>query len=378
MSQPRILHVIPSFEWGGTERSVINLSEQFIHRKATIAVVCLGSEGPVKDELDKLGVKTLALNLKHRPARGLISLITFVKKFRPTILMGWLYHSSLICSLVLKHFVGTSVRVVWNMRSMYHISNRNFLLKIAQHFCKLLSHQPDHIIYNSQTGKRDHESVGFCPRQSLVIPNGINVEKFSFSEGKREMIRRSLNIPRDALVIGMIARWDPEKNHLNFLQATAELSPDPARKVYYVLAGRNVDNNNASIQRIISQTPDAGRNYILLGERRDIEDIMSSIDLLVLPSMSEGFPNVIAEALACGTFCIGSDVGDTKGIIDQFGKVFPPGDVESLKSALDKWIQDPFNACSSKREKAAAYIKQNFSLQAIADRFWSLMVFAHR
>ena len=134
----------------------------------------------------------------------------------------------------------------------------------------------------------------------------------------------------------MVARWDPQKDHANLLAAAARLARG-GRDFRCVLVGRGMERNNHTLWQLISALGLAGK-LILLGARNDIPDVMNAIDLHVLSSQAEAFPNVVAEAMACGTPCVVTGVGDASFIVGDAGWVVPPRDLNALADTIEKAI----------------------------------------
>ena len=210
-------------------------------------------------------------------------------------------------------------RTLWNIRcsdmdlTIYGAVYRFSVLAGAR-----LSRFPRAVVVNSQEGRSIHEKLGYHPREWIVIPNGINTDIFRPDLAARVLTRKSLDIPEDALVIGLVCRFDPMKDHATFFQAAGKFL-----KVYpdarFVLAGRGVERTNQDMKRLVPGGDVADRMYFL-GERQDIEKIYPLFDIMTSSSAwGEGFPNVIAEAMACGIPCAATDVGDTGLLIGDTG-----------------------------------------------------------
>jgi glycosyltransferase involved in cell wall biosynthesis len=132
----------------------------------------------------------------------------------------------------------------------------------------------------------------------------------------------------------MVGRFDPLKDHPNLLSALAELK-GMDQAVRCALVGKGLDRSNAEIMDSIaglSLSPD--RELLLLGQHNDISTVMNALDIHVLSSACEAFPNVLAEAMACGTPCVTTEVGDAALIVGETGWVVPPRDSKALAHGI--------------------------------------------
>jgi glycosyltransferase involved in cell wall biosynthesis len=185
-----------------------------------------------------------------------------------------------------------------------------------------------------------------------MIPNGFDLKRFRPNRRFREKILSELGLDRkgrsedekkrgpgysqsDTVLIGLIARYAPIKDHPLFVKA-GSLLLEKRQGVHFVLAGRDVTWENRSLALRI---PDKWKNHFhLLGERKDVEEITAALDIASLVSYGEGFPNIICEAMACGVPCVVTDVGDSARIVGSVGRVVPYRNPEAVASAWNELI----------------------------------------
>jgi glycosyltransferase involved in cell wall biosynthesis len=171
-------------------------------------------------------------------------------------------------------------------------------------------------------------------------------------------------------LIGTVGRYDPQKDHANLLQALVLLRSRniPLR---CVLVGTNLDGEN---QELLAQIQRLGleKTVMLLGRRTDIPAVMSALDVHVLPSAyGEAFPNVVAEAMACETPCVVTDVGDAAYIVGDMGWVVPPRNALTLANAIEQALIALKNPADWQQRKTAARqrIEQNFSIERMVAQY---------
>jgi glycosyltransferase involved in cell wall biosynthesis len=183
-------------------------------------------------------------------------------------------------------------------------------------------------------------------------------------------LRNELGLASDALLIGLIARFDPMKDHENFLLASgliAAKTPD----IHFVLAGNEVDPSNPFFGKYLEIDELRGRLH-LLGQRDDMPDLMAALDIASLSSYGEGFPNTIAEAMSCGTPCVVTDTGDSAYLVEKTGIVVAPKDPQALAEGLQKMISLGVEGRKSLGAAARQRIQLNFQQNEVTRQYEQL------
>ena len=194
------------------------------------------------------------------------------------------------------------------------------------------------------------------------IQKGVQPDLFSVSYPESEL-SVALAIDESIPLLGCVSRYSPQKNHEGLLKALSLVKKNGIA-FRCLLVGRGLDTDNTQLVSWLIQYG-LQDEILLLGQRKDVPAIMNALDLHVLPSTAEGFPNVIAEAMACETPCVSTDVGDAAYIIGQTGWLVPPADAqllaEAIQSALVCWNDK--TAWSLRRTAARTRIMEHFSLE---------------
>jgi glycosyltransferase involved in cell wall biosynthesis len=365
----RILHIITGLSIGGAEMMLLKLLTFRDEEKFDHCVISLLGDCPLGDNIRKLGIKVVTINMNRGKPRisDFYKLIVSVRGCRPEIIQGWMYHGNIAASIA-SFFLLYRPRVVWNIRqSLYDIKTEKrrtaFLIKLG----KLISFHPFKIIYNSQISKKQHETFGYSADKSWTIPNGFDCDYFKPDIHSHLKLRKELNVTMNSKIVGMVARFHPVKDHCNFFKA-AKLINEKDKKTHFVLAGIGVDDSNKYLISIIDQL---GLNDCvhLLGERRDIPYLMAGFDIFVLSSSFEGFPNVIGEAMASGVVCVSTDVGDSSLIIQNTGLVVFPNDFSLLASAVLELLKLKSKERLKMGLEARERVKSQFSLKHIVEKY---------
>lgn len=288
-----------------------------------------------------------------------------VKKFNPEIIQYWMYHPCIL-SIPLKFFV--NAKTIWSLHHSNFDYNYNkistvFIINFLAFFSFLV---PNKIICCSIDSIKNHILIGYDKNKFEYIPNGYDSNKFYPNKIFRHRLRHELKINDSEFVIGMVARYDPQKDFSSLIQALSLFSKYKF-DFKVILVGNNIDYNNNELTELIDYYD--LDNILLLGLRNDIEYIMNGLDFSILSSVGESFPNVISESMLCGTPCIATNVGDICQIISDYGWISPPKDPISLslsiKFAYDLYRSDDKNELLSLKNSCRRHISNNFSIQKL-------------
>jgi glycosyltransferase involved in cell wall biosynthesis len=374
MSPRRILHVINNLHLGGAETMLVQLLGCLDRERWTPEVVSLVGGGPASEQLESIGVPVTMVGMPRGlpgPAT-LLRLTRAVRRARPDLIQTWLYHSDLLGGLA-SRMAGRRAPVVWNLRRCRPTRGRDKPTTIwTARICARLSKRlPARIVANSQSGRQQHIELGYDARRIEVIPNGFDVNRFQPSETARHQIRDELGLSRDTPLVGMAARWDPLKDYPTMIAAASRLfAVKPG--LHVLLCGPGIESSNSELSSVIDSTSghnDWSDRLHLLGRRSDMPTWQAALDVAVLASCSEGFPNAVGEAMACGVPCVATDAGGTGEVLGDTGRLVGVGDADGLARAVaDLLDQTP----ESRRELGLAgreRIVHEFALERMVERF---------
>ena len=332
------MHIISGLGQGGAETVLFRLVTA-PGQGASHHVVSLTDDGVFGERLRAAGVAvtTLGMSSGRVSWAGLRSLYRLLKDERPDAVQTWMYHADLIGG-VIACLAGVRA-VAWGIRnSGANLAQGSRASRVSAWLCARLSRWvPARIVACAEEASRRHRAWGYRADIMQVIPNGYDLSRWQPDAEARVRLRAEWGLAEDAVVIGSVARWNPLKDHANFLAAFAEcVQQRPDLKA--VLVGDGMTSANAALMALIDQHG-LRDQVLLLGRRDDVPAVMNALDIHVLSSQAEGFPNVVAEAMASEVACVVTDVGDAARIVGADGWVAPARDPHALAQATLKAVE---------------------------------------
>jgi glycosyltransferase involved in cell wall biosynthesis len=336
-------------------------------------VVCLSATGELRGEIEALGIPVFAMGMSRGPGAvaQLPRLLRCIRSLQPDIVQTWMYHGDLLGGLATR--LGSRAQVVWGLHnSSLDPRHTRLLTRLIARANAALSHVvPARIVSCSQSAADLHVRLGYDGARFVVIPNGFDTEAFRPDAIQRTAVRRELNLPESAMLIGTMARFDPQKDHRNLIAAIA-IAAAQRTDLHLVLAGKGCDLRNTELRAWIEQAGLEQRCH-LLGLRRDIPRLTAALDLGVTASAyGEAFPLAVGEAMSCGVPCVVTDVGDAALMVGETGRVVPPGDAPALGGAITELLRLQPAARSTLGRAARERIITRYSLPTIAGRYRAL------
>lgn len=336
VARQSIVHVITALGPGGAEVVLSRLASRQHGGRFDHVVVSLRDYGAdPRADLESAGVRVIPLGAKPGTLdpRLVSRLARVLRQERPAAVQTWMYHADLIGGLAAK--LAGSPPVAWNIRNgtLAPEFSKPMTLKIAALNARLSRVLPSVIVCCAESAKQIHVDHGYPAERIAVIPNGYDLDQFKPNPEARRRIRNEFRIPEIAPVIGLAARFHPQKDHGAFFKA-ARIVADARPDVYFLLCGEDVNDKNVELAAMIDAAGVRDRCR-LAGQRSDMPDIHASIDIASLTSRGgEGFPNAIGEAMATGATCVVTDVGDAALMVGDTGRVAQSGDVAELAAGM--------------------------------------------
>lgn len=353
-----ILFLVRSLGVGGAERQLIYMAAGLAARGWRVDIISLyKTEQPI-DQLEKTTAR-----IRYVEKRGRWDIIgpffrlrRMVKESRPKRIYCLMAVANIVGALL--RASGLDFRLIWGVRvadeSIVGSRFHRFLVALEQRFARSV----DLIISNSQAAHR-LLSRQKLPIPVIVVPNGTDVDRFKFDQGGRNRLRGEWNIANDETLVGLVGRLDPQKNHLGFLDAAGQaVRLNPKLRLVFIGTG---SSDYAETIRLHAVSLCLEERLVWAGLHSDMPAVYSALDVLCLPSLYEGFPNVLIEALSCGTACIATDVGDAAVALGDFGDIVALGSATELAQA----IMAPRPVSAAKRR---TWVESNWSCDRLIDR----------
>ena len=360
----RVSLLITDLNVGGAEKAMVSLALGLDRQRWQLSVINLGGEEPLAAELRRAGLEVTCLGVsKRKPVQAIARLAAALRGQKPEILQCFMFHANVAGRLAAR-----LARVPWVLGG----------LRVAEH------EKGWHLIVDRLTNRLSCGSVcvsegvkrfsitygGLAESRLTVIPNGVSLAGIDSAVAVE---RKSLGLNARQHMALFIGRLDAQKG-LPYLLDAAEIVARKQPDWHLVMIGREGSESDYFREKVAS-SPVLSRHVHWLGFRTDVAALLKSSDLLVLPSLWEGMPNVVLEAMACGRAVIGTDVEGTSELVieGETGWLVPPESVEKLAEAMLAAATEP--RTTEKRGKSGRQrVEEAFTLQrtiAAYDRLWT-------
>jgi glycosyltransferase involved in cell wall biosynthesis len=294
--------------------------------------------------------------------------VSVIKRIKPDVVHTWLYHADLLGGLAAR-LAGVSA-IGWCIRNSNLDKDKTTLSTraVVKLCASLSSWVPSKILSCSEKARQIHVALGYAAEKMRIVPNGFDLARFKQDDDARSAVRAELGIDDHTPLVGLIGRFDLQKNHAGFFAAAGVLHRQMPH-VHFVLAGRGIDGNNPTLMQAINN---AGvlANVHLLALRDDVPRLMAALDVLASSSSyGEAFPNVLGEAMACGVPCAVTDVGDSAYIVGDTGRVVASGDMTGLAAALKDLLALPPAEKAALGARARARVAAHFEIGKVVQQY---------
>jgi len=363
----RVLLVIPTLEIGGAEQQLSTLAIALSAAGHSAEVAAFRARGPLLDRLSAARIPVHDLGKGGTWTIALVAarLARLIRQLRPDAVYGFLPTSNVVTAVLKPWLRGTPV--VWGVRSSrMDLSRYGTSARIVARLQSVLSPAADAIVFNSDDAFRSAGEQGFRNARLVSIPNGIDTHRFVPDARSRTETRAAWGIRDEHLLVGLVARVDPAKDHETFIAAAARLAAQWSG-VRFVCVGGGAAGDVAHVQE---RARGLGLDGLVrwVPEYRDMLGAYNALDVLVLSSRSEAFPNALAEGMACAVPCVATDVGDVRRLLGDAGVVVPPGDPAAIAEAVSSVLALPPEHVAQLRDRARMRIEQHFSIRALVER----------
>lgn len=358
-----INHVITNFSGiGGAELMLIRLINATPNvRHRVISLMSISDD--LKSKVNNPNVEYFSLNSK-----GMLSMLfssfrlVFHLKKNKSKIISWMYHACVISSISV-FFLKKGRTHYFNIRhSLDALENEKVSTKISIYACKYLSKYSSGNIYCSSKAMEQHEKLGFDSKKTIYIPNGY---KF-----RNDYCSKSGNT-KDCFVIGMLGRFNDAKDFNNLLKAFKEIL-SCCSNVFLRIGGKDVDYKNSELMRTIDDLKIPRDKLELLGPVTDVDNFYRELDLYILSSRNEAFPNVLVEAMSNSLPVVSTNVGDASLIINNNDYLVPPSDSKKLAKKVLEFINMSDIERSNIGSRNRKLVLSNYSIEEVSAMYISL------
>jgi len=344
----KVFEFIPLMANGGAETLVKDYCKQLDKDEFDVTVVVMGEFNNYANEitLQEMGQRVVYLgeckygrNAQLNPLKKGIRFISrylsfrrLVKQERPDLIHIHLHvgnYFRFIPKKILK-----STKLVYTVHNVFD----NYFSKSIKNIRKYheyrelyrLIHKYDTKLITLHDEMNANMRREFDTENVHTVWNGIELDRFVYSENERKMLREEANIPQSAYVIGNVGRFHEQKNHDFIVDIFAKVAKEN-RDAYLLLVGKGQNTKQKTVDKL--QELGLYDRTVILQDRKDVPAIMSAMDVFLFPSRWEGFGNVLIEAQSIGLHCVVSDCVPKEVIVSNRVTVL------SLDEGVDKWVE---------------------------------------
>lgn len=367
----RVCFIITALGIGGAEHALLRILSRLDRTRIQPSLIVLGREDALAGAFREIGIEPVMLGLHagQWPLGQIARFVDEVRATRPDIIQGWMYHGNLAASFAAARL---GVPACWSIHDTpdaahAHSFFTRAVIRLSGWYVGRVAR-----IFNVAARSADYcaAHLGWPRERTTLLPNGVDTERFRPDAARRCAARQRWAVNDAQPVIGMVARWAPVKNHALFIEAGrrfADMHPDAV----LVLVGKGLDDANTELAALIA-SQGLGGNMRLLGARNDVETLVPGFDIATLTSRSEGFPNVLPEAMSCGVPAVSTDVGDARLIIGDTGRI-ADATPEALAAAWDAvWASDRAALGEAARARAIELCALDSIVARLQDAYLSI------
>jgi len=359
--QKKILFVLPTLHAGGAENYALRFIN-YCKNEYVFYVISINIEkGDLHNEFIKTGAKIYYQSTGYINPIKLFKFYNFLKNKK----------FDTICSfngnfggfpLLLAKLSGTQNRIAFYRRSTNAFGNNGLKVLYNNFVTFLIRKCATKILSNSEFAFINfHKNIYLSDARFGIISNGVDASKFNLNTSKEEA-RKQLNIAQNLFVIGHVGRFDPAKNHQTIFKA-AKLLIKQNNDILFLFCGRGTDSNNFKNELVKYSIQN---NTKILGLRDDVETVYRAMDIFYFPSVTEGQPNALIEAMFCGIPIAASNIEPIKEAVPTqiFKHLVDPINVEHHLNLLQKIKEDiDFREKLIQKEWAVKKFNRDFNFE---------------
>lgn len=363
-----VVHIISGLGRGGAEmmlwRLITARERQGPIHHTVISLTTKGAYGPML-EARGITVHALGMSRLRHLIPAFLALVRLLRDSRPDLVHTWMYHADLFGGLA-AHAAGHPP-VIWGVHSLDLRRSGSMRTVLIQKLCAWVSSWvPNTILCVADASRQAHIDVGYDPGRFVVIPNGFDVSQRTIAAERVTTFRQGCGLQPGDLVIGCVGRFNPAKDHHNFVEAATQVGRRHP-ETRFLMIGRGLDRSNTTLMTWIGSSGFAER-FILLGERDDIPIALAAMDIFCSSSRTEAFPLVVGEAMVLARACVVTNVGDTGLLVGDTAVVVERENSAALAQGLEELLVAGPTGREQLGRRAQERVIREFNLEHTLER----------
>ncbi len=360
----KIIYIITSTGIGGAEKILYQTVTGMDYNKYHVSTCSLKEKGEIARYLEKQGIAIHCLNMANKEGFAgwlsttvaLVRLLFFLKKMKPTIVHSFLFRANILARIA-GYLTGvpiiiSSIRVMGGEKRYFHFIER------------ITSFMVDHYIAVSESVKcYVMQKSKISDKNISVIYNGIDIKNHNYLSVKNVKMPFAVEEGDDILVT--VGRLHKQKGHAYLLHAISKVVKE-IPKIKLLIIGKGEEENKL---KDLAKSLDLTNEIIFVGLRHDVKKLLSLARLFILPSLWEGMPNVLLEAMAAGKAVIATEVGGIPEVVvhGETGILVPPEDSDALAKSIKYLLQDEIKI-NKMGETGRVQVEKHFTIAKMLER----------
>lgn len=364
----KIAYIIPTLNHGGAEHQLYRLVRGLDRNAFDVTVYCLRSGGPIEPLIAKLGIPVLHLGRRRKAdVWSVVRLASWLRRLKPDVVHTWLPTANLWGRLAA--IMANCPTIIASERTVDPA--RSLTRRLLD---RALAYRSAAIIVNAEAVRKSYASATGVPDKKLIkISNGVDLEYIDetrrISHQWKRQIASELNLPKDALIIGNVARVTRLKGLEDFVSIAAIVCQKVPDARFVIVGGALYREDLRYLRRIEELSDVAGltEKLVITGLRDNPAQYLLGMDVFLQTSVQEGLPNSVMEAMACGLPVVATDVGGTRELMDgASGCLAPARDVKGLATKVIDLLGRA-DERESFGQAAEARMRSSFSTEKMVD-----------
>lgn len=377
--QLRVLHLVSSGGVSGPMQQSLfmplltKMPKQRI--KAQVVSMAPGFAAGTVLRQSGIPVHDIALSRRRFSWSAAKELLDIARAFRPDVVQAW-GHTAQLAALLLRSRCDWKPKVVWSIADTAPLpKNAGLLDRQKLKLTARFSIKPDRVVFTSEAAASLHRRAGYPEGGHLVVPPGVDPMRFKPDAAVRRKVREQLGLGSDAVIVGMIAPFQPEHDHATLIKGLGELIKTQP-KLCVLLAGHGVQKGNGPLMALVGGGS-LGTRIHLLGDWSDTASFFNACDIACSSSLTDSARMTLVMAMLCGIPCVATGMGAQGEVIGQFGVAIEPGSPQAFVRGITRVMQLPQERRTfmthGARKHALTHFVQVRSLQKYLQLYFDLV-----